>query len=111
MSEFVNWVWNRLERGQRGTLPNGILYLKGGDLAEELALTGKRWDVYDIARFFEEEFFETKKVLKRDIVKFAEFGDRLQRGESYFVFIAGNTQTRIVQNILFRMIVLFPDFR
>lgn len=29
MSEFVNWVWNRLERGQRGTLPNGILYLKG----------------------------------------------------------------------------------
>ena len=40
MSEFVNWVWNRLERGQRGTLPNGILYLKGGDLAEELALTG-----------------------------------------------------------------------
>ena len=30
MSEFVNWVWNRLERGQRGTLPNGILYLKGG---------------------------------------------------------------------------------
>ena len=63
MSEFVNWVWNRLERGQRGTLPNGILYLKGGDLAEELALTGKRWDVYDIARFFEEEFFETKKVV------------------------------------------------
>ena len=62
-SEFVNWVWNRLERGQRGTLPNGILYLKGGDLAEELALTGKRWDVYDIARFFEEEFFETKKVV------------------------------------------------
>ena len=63
MSEFANWVWNRLERGQRGTLPNGILYLKGGDLAEELALTGKRWDVYDIARFFEEEFFETKKVV------------------------------------------------
>ena len=29
MSEFVNWVWNLLERGQRGTLPNGILYLKG----------------------------------------------------------------------------------
>ena len=63
MSESVNWVWHRLERGQRGTLPNGILYLKGGDLAEELALTGKRWDVYDIARFFEEEFFETKKVV------------------------------------------------
>ena len=61
--DFVNWVWNRLERGQRGTLPNGILYLKGGDLAEELALTGKRWHVYDIPRFFGEEFFETKKVV------------------------------------------------
>lgn len=63
MPEFVGWVWSRIERGQRGSLPNGILYLKGGDLAEELALTGKKWYVYDIPRFFEEEFFETKKVV------------------------------------------------
>ena len=63
MPEFVGWVWNRIERGQRGSLPNGILYLKGGDLAEELALTGKKWYVYDIPRFFGEEFFETKKVV------------------------------------------------
>ena len=63
MPEFVGWVWNRIERGQRGSLPNGILYLKGGDLAEELALTGKKWYVYDIPRFFEEDFFETKKVV------------------------------------------------
>lgn len=63
MPEFVGWVWNRIERGQKGSLPNGILYLKGGDLAEELALTGKRWDVYDISRFFDEEFFVTKKVV------------------------------------------------
>lgn len=63
MPEFVGWVWNRIERGQKGSLPNGILYLKGGDLAEELALTGKRWYIYDIPRYFEEEFFETKKVV------------------------------------------------
>lgn len=63
MPEFVNWVWPRIERGQRGSLPNGILYLKGGDLAEELAQTGRRWYIYDIPRFFEEEFFETKKVV------------------------------------------------
>lgn len=63
MPQFVGWVWNRIEKGQRGTLPNGILYLKGGDLAEELALTGKRWDIYDIPHFFDEEFFETKKVV------------------------------------------------
>lgn len=63
MPELVGWVWNRIERGQRGSLPNGILCLKGGELGEELGLTGKRWYIYDIARFFEEEFFETKKVV------------------------------------------------
>lgn len=63
MSKFVGWVWNKIERGQRGTLPNGILYLKGGDLAEELALTRKRWTLFDISQLFEEEFFETKKVV------------------------------------------------
>lgn len=63
MSRFVEWVWNKIERGQRGTLPNGILYLKGGDLAEELALTRKRWTLFDISQLFEEEFFETKRVV------------------------------------------------
>ncbi len=63
MPEFVKWVWPLIERGEKGSLPNGILYLKGGDLAEELALTGKRWYIYDIPRFFGEEFFETKKVV------------------------------------------------
>ncbi len=63
MSTFVGWVWNRLERGKKGTLHNGIIYLKGGDLAEELALTCKRWDVYQISEFFSEEFFETKRVV------------------------------------------------
>lgn len=63
MPAFVQWIWNRIERGQCGSLPNGILYLKGGDLAEELALTRLRWDVYDIPAFFDEEFFETKKVV------------------------------------------------
>ena len=63
MSRFVGWVWNKIERGQHGTLPNGILYLKGGDLAEELALTRKKWTLYDISQIFDEEFFETKKVV------------------------------------------------
>ena len=63
MPQFVDWVWGKIEKGQHGTLPNGILYLKGGDLAEELALTRRRWTLYDISRFFDEEFFETKKVV------------------------------------------------
>jgi len=63
MPEFVKWVWPLLERGQHGTLPNGILYLKGGDLAEELALTHKRWDIYALSDYFSESFFETKQVV------------------------------------------------
>ena len=36
MPEFVKWVWPLIERGERGSLPNGILYLKGGDINEEI---------------------------------------------------------------------------
>lgn len=63
MPEFVKWIWAKIDRGERGSLPNGILYLKGGDLAEELAATRMRWELYDIADFFDEEFFATKKVV------------------------------------------------
>ena len=63
MPQFVKWIWSKIERGQRGTLPNGILYLKGGDLSEELAATKMKWQEFQIADFFEEEFFETKKVV------------------------------------------------
>ena len=63
MARFMPWAWPLLRKGQKGTLPNGILYLKGGDLAEELALTRRRWDIYDIQTMFEDEFFETKKVV------------------------------------------------
>lgn len=63
MPEFVGWVWPKIERGRHGTLDDGILYLKGGDLAEELARTRLPWRLYDIADFFDEPFFETKKVV------------------------------------------------
>lgn len=63
MPAFVKWIWNKIEKGQKGTLPNGILYLKGGDLKEELAATRMMWQEFNISEFFEEEFFETKKVV------------------------------------------------
>ena len=63
MPQFVKWIWSKIDRGQRGTLPNGILYLKGGDLKEELAATKMKWTELAISEFFEEEFFETKKVV------------------------------------------------
>ena len=63
MARFMPWAWPLLRRGQRGTLPNGILYLKGGELAEELAATRRHWDLYDIRTMFDDEFFDTKRVV------------------------------------------------
>ena len=63
MARFMPWAWGILRKGQRGTLPNGILYLKGGELAEELAATRRKWNLYDIRTMFDDEFFETKKVV------------------------------------------------
>lgn len=63
MARFMPWAWPLLRKGKRGTLDNGILYLKGGELAEELAMTRRHWDLYDISRMFEDDFFETKKVV------------------------------------------------
>ena len=63
MARFMPWAWPLLRKGQKGTLPNGILYLKGGELAEELALTRRHWDLYDIHTMFDDEFFDTKRVV------------------------------------------------
>ena len=63
MPQFVKWIWSKIECGEKGSLPNGILYLKGGDLSEELAATKMKWREYNICDFFEEDFFETKKVV------------------------------------------------
>lgn len=64
MSTFVGWVWRKIERGDAaGSLPNGVLYLKGGDLTAELAATKMEWQRYNISEFFKEEFFETKQVV------------------------------------------------
>lgn len=63
MPVFVGWVWDKLVPGRRGSLPNGILYLKGGDLTDELAGTGMAWRRFAIADFFDEPFFETKQVV------------------------------------------------
>ena len=63
MPTFVGWVKGMVRKGQKGTLPNGILYLKGGDLTEELKASRRKWDRNYISELFEEEFFETKQVV------------------------------------------------
>lgn len=62
MPEFVSWVRDKTKREDKHTLPNGILYLKGGDLTEELKVF-KTAQIFSISDFFSEEFFETKKVV------------------------------------------------
>lgn len=63
MPAFLKWTEGKVKRGNRNDLRNGILYLKGGDLAEELKPVKQRVKIYDISAFFSEDFFETKKVV------------------------------------------------
>lgn len=63
LGEFMGWVRGKVSDSHYHTLRNGILYLKGGDLTEELAPFKKRVRTWDISDFFEEEYFQTKKVI------------------------------------------------
>ena len=62
MSDFVSWVKTKIKKQHKHELKNGILYLKGGDLTEELKDFPKATE-YNLADIFEDEFFETKKVV------------------------------------------------
>jgi 16S rRNA (guanine527-N7)-methyltransferase len=63
MAPFVGWVKKNMSRNSFHELRNGILYLKGGDLKEELSELKEKARVYELSGFFNEEFFETKKVV------------------------------------------------
>ncbi len=62
MDDFVKWTKKKVAKKQNHELKNGILYLKGGDLNEELQNFPKA-TIYDLTNYFEEDFFETKKVV------------------------------------------------
>ncbi len=63
LQPFMGWVRYKITKRGNNDIPNGVLYLKGGDLTEELAeITDKR-KVYKLSDYFNEEFFETKKVV------------------------------------------------
>lgn len=62
MPDFVSWIKDKIKKQNKHELKNGILYLKGGDLTEELAGFPKAKE-YNIAEFFDSDFFETKKVV------------------------------------------------
>ncbi|MDR1022546.1 MAG: 16S rRNA (guanine(527)-N(7))-methyltransferase RsmG [Prevotellaceae bacterium] len=60
---FAGWVWDKIIPGGQCSIPNGILYLKGGDLTEELKGVAQEASVMAISDFFDEAFFETKKIV------------------------------------------------
>jgi 16S rRNA (guanine527-N7)-methyltransferase len=63
LKEFYPWVKGKFNKQSKNKLPNGILYLKGGDLEQEIAEAGLAVQQFYLKDFFEEEFFETKQVV------------------------------------------------
>ncbi|MGB5362378.1 MAG: 16S rRNA (guanine(527)-N(7))-methyltransferase RsmG [Aureibaculum sp.] len=62
MDDFVKWTRNKVTKKQNHELKNGILYLKGGDLAQEL-INFPNANIFNLSDYFSEDFFETKKVV------------------------------------------------
>ncbi|WP_345953160.1 16S rRNA (guanine(527)-N(7))-methyltransferase RsmG [Mucilaginibacter sp. PAMB04168] len=63
LKDFYPWVKNKFIKQSDNQLANGILYLKGGDLKQEIAESGLAVQQYFLKNYFEEEFFETKQVI------------------------------------------------
>lgn len=63
MPKFLNWTKGKFAKENKHRLKNGILYLKGGDLTEEMSPVKKSVQYFDIKDIFEDDFFETKKVV------------------------------------------------
>jgi 16S rRNA (guanine527-N7)-methyltransferase len=63
LKDFYPWVKDKFSKQSGNKLPNGILYLKGGNLKQEIAESGLAVQQYFLKNYFEEEFFETKQVI------------------------------------------------
>lgn len=63
MKPFWSWIRQKFDQDSFNTMPNGLLYLKGGDLQEELDETRRPYQIFDIQAGIDRPFFETKKVV------------------------------------------------
>jgi len=63
LPEFMKWVAGKNKLKSRHNIPNGVLYLKGGDLETELASIRNPYQIFPLSDFFKEAFFETKKLV------------------------------------------------
>ncbi len=60
--KFMTFCKGKINKKQKNAIENGIIYLKGGDFQEELK-GFKHYEIHEISQFFEEDFFETKKII------------------------------------------------
>lgn len=63
LSDFYPWIKGKFSKQSNHAIANGILYLKGGELAEEIKESGLKAELYPLSAYFEEDFFETKYVV------------------------------------------------
>ena len=61
--DFYPWVKGKFNKESKNAIANGILYLKGGDLKEEIAESRLKAELYPLSDYFKEEFFDTKYVV------------------------------------------------
>ena len=60
---FYNWVNKKIMKKSFNDIDNGILYLKGGDIDKELKILKKQYSIYELNKYFTEDFFSTKKII------------------------------------------------
>jgi 16S rRNA (guanine527-N7)-methyltransferase len=63
LKDFYPWIRNKFKKQSNNALQNGLLYLKGGDLTQEIIESGLQVRQYHLHNYFSEEFFETKQVI------------------------------------------------
>ncbi|WP_443946421.1 16S rRNA (guanine(527)-N(7))-methyltransferase RsmG [Pedobacter sp. AW1-32] len=63
LGEFYPWIQGKFKKESINALRNGILYLKGGNLSEEIKESKLKAELYPLSNYFDEEFFDTKFVV------------------------------------------------
>lgn len=63
LGEFASWIRNKFEKQDRNGIPNGIIYLKGGDLRDEIKESRLKAELHPLSSYFKEDFFDTKYVV------------------------------------------------
>jgi len=63
LSSFKNWIKGKIKKEQINSLKNGVLYLKGGDLTQEIKESGLNCQLFPLNEYYSEDFFETKSIV------------------------------------------------